>query len=70
MARLARDPLEPCDDCRIGGKIESAVRSAVCVAVERNVRDRVAPACEPVTTCKVSLHHAKRGIALCVSLRD
>ena len=70
MARLARDPLEPCDDCRIGGKIESAVRSAVCVAIERNVRDRVAPAGEPVTPCKVSLHDTKRGIALCVPVWD
>ena len=44
MARLARDPLEPCADCGIGGKIESTVRSAVRVAIERNVCDRVAPA--------------------------
>src|ERR1700692_4520322 len=46
MARLARDPLEPCADCRVGGKIESAVRRAVCVGIQRNVRDRVTPARE------------------------
>src|ERR1700676_1984565 len=70
MAWLARDPLQPCADCRIGGKIESAIRSAVRVAIERNVRDRVATAGEPVTLRKVILHHAERGVALCMPLRD
>src|SRR5271165_3889619 len=70
MAGLARDPLEPCADCRIGGQVESTVRSAVCVAIECNVGDRVAVAGEPVVPCKVSLHHSECGIALCIPLRD
>src|ERR1700726_3682421 len=69
MAGLARNPLEPCADCRIGRQIESSVCSGVCVAIERNVRDRVALAGEPVAPRKVSLHHAERGIALCMPLR-
>src|ERR1700676_2145111 len=70
MARLARNPLEPCADCRKGSKIESAVRRAVCVGIERNVRDRGTPAREPAAPCKGSLHPAESGIALRMPFGD
>ena len=62
VARLARDPLGARRRRRGRAQVKSAVACAVGIAIECDVRDGVAPGGEPVVSCKVSLHHAKRGI--------
>src|SRR5215470_1174972 len=64
MVRLIGDAVEPSADARIAGELEIALLGDMGVAVERDIRDRVALADEELAALEMALHGLERLVAL------